>query len=103
MIKLPGGLAPRPRWHLLYFALAGLAIVTVVASAYFGSRLLRVYTDSVGTNQVWANRSAAFRRIRALAADVNAPGNDVFDSLDVPHEEMKLDSALVHFRFGLEQ
>jgi PAS domain S-box-containing protein len=94
-------LTPRPRWHRLYFALAALSIVTVGASAYLGARLLNVYTESVRVNQDLANRSATYRNLGALAARVNAPGNDVFESHDVRLEEQRLKESLDRFEAGI--
>jgi signal transduction histidine kinase/DNA-binding response OmpR family regulator len=88
----------RPQWHRLYFGLALLDLVTVGVSVYIGVQLLDVYTDSVRVNQGWANSSEHYAALGALAAQVNAPGNDVFDNRDVRGEESKLDAALARFR-----
>ncbi len=93
-------LARRPG-NLLYFLLAAFSLLTVGASVYLGARLLDVYTASVGVNQEWAQRSMRYRALAALAARVNAPGNDVFDSRDALREKMRFDTALSRFKVGM--
>ncbi|HWL40055.1 MAG TPA: hypothetical protein VNO75_07435, partial [Gemmatimonadaceae bacterium] len=99
IIGLFDKLVQRPG-NLFYFLLAAFSLSTVAASMYLGARIVNVYTASVGVNQDWANRSMRYRSIAALAARVNAPGNDVFLSRDIPREEARLDSALRSFNLA---
>lgn len=72
----------------IYYLLAIFDVLTVSASLYLNHRIMRIYLSSVEANQEWAGR---------LAADVNAPGNDVFDSHDVPLESARMQGALRAF------
>ena len=45
-----------PKWHLIYFVLAGFDLVTILVSLYLNHRLVDIYTDSVAQNQEWAER-----------------------------------------------
>ncbi len=87
-----------PRWHLIYFVLAAFDIITVCISLALSHRLMETYADSVATNQVWADRLGTFQILAGLAAEVNQPGNDVFDSHDVQAASAILDHQYDEFR-----
>jgi signal transduction histidine kinase/DNA-binding response OmpR family regulator len=55
---------------------------------------MRIYSESVAVNQDWAARLSTYADLRAAAGDVNAPGNDVFDSRNVPLEAERMRKAL---------
>jgi signal transduction histidine kinase/FixJ family two-component response regulator len=82
--------APRPKWLRLYFALAAFDLLTVCLSLYLNHRIMKVYAVSLEVNQRWANRLVVYERIREFAGQVNAPGNDVFDSHDVVRERQRV-------------
>jgi PAS domain S-box-containing protein len=83
----------RPKWHLLYYLLACFDLVTVSASLYLNHRIMNIYTTSVAVNQQWAERLGRYADLSRLAGAVNAPGNDVFDSHDVPGESARMQEA----------
>lgn len=87
----------RPRWYWLYFALAAFDLLTVSFSLYLNHRLMTIYTESVRVNQEWADRLNRYSEIARLAAAVNAPGKDVFDSQDMDAESKRLAVALATF------
>ncbi len=97
----PGAQAPeaerRPRWYLLYYLLAALDVITVLASLTLNHRMMQIYVDSVAVNQEWAVRQGKYSELGELAAAVNAPGNDVFDSRNVSGESARLRAALNAF------
>ena len=93
-----GGTARKPRGPLLYYVLAAFDVLTVTASLYLNHRMTEIYRASVAANRQWAQRSADYFTLEGLAADVNAPGNDVFDSHDVPRESERMRWALDVFR-----
>jgi PAS domain S-box-containing protein len=101
----PGAQRPgqRSRGPLLYYLLAGFDVVTVSASLYLNHRIMRIYTDSVAGNQEWAQRMADYSDLGGLAARVNAPGNDVFVSLDVAGESARMQQALQAFEARLRE
>jgi two-component system, NtrC family, sensor kinase len=90
--------ARRPRWPLAFYLLAAFDVLTVSASLYLNHRIMRIYVDSVEANQDWAGRMADYAALGNLAAEVNAPGNDVFDSRDVSRESPRMERALVEFQ-----
>ena len=104
MTPLPDGpdrsdAAPRPRipWHIVYYLLAAFDVLTVSASVYVTRRLLDVSLESVARNREWGTHIDEYAGLRRLAADVNAPGNDVFDSHDAAAESVRLARARAAF------
>jgi PAS domain S-box-containing protein len=77
------------RWHLLYFVLAGLDLIMVLTSLHLSKRSLDTYIESVTTDQHWASLASKLSHLSELASQVNAPGNDVFQSGDVPGERAR--------------
>ncbi len=94
--------AARPKWHRIYFLLAGFDILTVVLSLYVNHQLSTLYRDSVRVNHSWAERLSQYADLGQLAAEVNAPGNDVFDSRDVPAETTRMRYAQAAFNAQLD-
>ena len=93
----PTAPARRPRWYLLYYILAALDVVTVLASLTLGQQMMQIYVDSVAVNQEWAVRQGHYSELGELASAVNAPGNDVFDTRDVTAESLRMRLALQAF------
>ncbi|QDT43507.1 Sensory/regulatory protein RpfC [Gimesia alba] len=91
------------RWYYLYYFLAGLDILTLAVSLFLGHSLLGIYTDSVRENNVWMDRVSEYSRLNQLAAAVNAPGNNVFESGDIEAESRRLDAAYQEFKFSLKK
>lgn len=76
--------------HIIYFLLAGFDLLSVSAGLYLSDRLSATYAQSVKLNQTWADRQRQYLELGSLAAAVNAPGNDLFESGDVPAESARL-------------
>jgi signal transduction histidine kinase len=87
-----GGGGP-PKWHYLYFVLAALDLIAVSAGLYLSHSIMSIYVRSVEANQTWAERVFAYSHLGELAAAVNAPGNDVFDSREVDVETARMQAA----------
>ena len=85
--------AKPPKWHYLYFVLAALDLIAVSAGLYLSHSIMRIYVQSVEANQTWAERVSAYSNLGELAAAVNAPGNDVFDSREVDIESSRMQAA----------
>ena len=80
----------RPRWHLIYYALAALDLLTVFLGIYLSSQIANVFNESVEESITWANRTQDIVHLSELANDVNQPGNFIFESNDIPTEQKKL-------------
>ena len=94
--------ARRPKWYLLYYWLAALDVVTVLASLMLTQAMMQIYGDSVAASQKWAVREEEYADLAELARAVNAPGNDVFDSRDVAAESARVHAALSMFNVQLD-
>ena len=93
----PGAGASHPMWWRLYFVLAAFDLVTISFSLYLNHRLIGIHDESARINQEWAERRSIFADLAQLGGEVNAPGNDVFDSRDVTAETARLGVALDRF------
>ncbi len=89
------------KWYHMYFALAAFDLMTVTASICLTHSITGIYSQSVEDNRRWAHRLGQYSELSQLAADVNAPGNDVFDSRDVDREQTKMQAALREFDTAL--
>src|SRR5262245_43749653 len=91
----------RPPWYLIYFILAAFDLLTVSVSLSLNRRLIRVFSESVRVNQEWSERRNRLSKLGELASEVNAPGNDVFDSQNVPTESARMNVALKKFNAAI--
>jgi PAS domain S-box-containing protein len=99
----PAAMAPQTRRSylrgpLVYYLLAAFDVLTVSASLYLNHRIMQIYVRSVQANQRWAGRMADYSALGELAAAVNAPGNDVFDSREVSAEAVRMQRARMAFQ-----
>src|SRR5919201_4934540 len=88
------GSRARPKWHRLYYLLAAFDLFTVVLSLVLNHQTRGVFARSIEVNQVWSQRLADYSELGQLAAAVDAPGNDIFDSLDLDGETARFQTAL---------
>ena len=87
----------RLKLHHIYFVLAAIDLITVACTLLLSHQMMSIHTQSVAANQVIAQRIAEVTALSELATRTNAPGNDVFDSRNVPVERARRDAALVQF------
>jgi PAS domain S-box-containing protein len=92
-----------PKWRYVYFLLAAFDLVTVSAGLYLNYRIMGIYLRSVEVNRVWAERANAYSHLGELAGDVDAPGNDVFDTRDVRQESVRMETAVKAFDLDLQK
>lgn len=90
------------RWWRLYYVLAAFDIATILFSLYLNDRLIRTFDHSVVVNQNWAERLSEISDLGLIAARVNAPGNDIFDTRDVDRESLRLQGAQRRFEERLD-
>jgi signal transduction histidine kinase len=91
-----------PRWHRLLYFLVAFAVLTVSMSLYLSHQYMEIYVRSVAVNQAWTERLHECSQLGQLAAGVNAPGNDVFQSHRVAVEKTKMQAALRLFNERLQ-
>lgn len=87
----------QPKWHRIYYLLALFDVVVVLFGLYLNHRIISIQNDSVQENQAWSKRLENYLELAEMAAMVNAPGNDVFDTGDHVGERKKLEEALAVF------
>jgi len=100
--RRPIAVQHRSRLHHLYYLLAAFDLVTVTLSLLLINQVAGSFEESVEVNELWAARLNDFAELSRLAAAVNAPGNDVFESRDPARESARLDEALVAFDRKIE-
>lgn len=84
----------RSRWYAGYFVLSVVNIVTIAAGILLNDRLVRQYEESNEQNRYWSENLTDYAELETLLAKANAPGNDVFSSLDARAESARLEEAL---------
>ncbi|MCK6446809.1 MAG: response regulator [Planctomycetes bacterium] len=87
----------------VHYLLAAFNLLTVVLGVYLVQRSSASYERSIGLSQALAEHGAGVSALADLAAEVNAPGNDVFESHDVPGERRRLEAALSRFETRLDR
>ncbi|GLZ87659.1 hypothetical protein Pres01_37100 [Metapseudomonas resinovorans] len=88
---------PTTRWHRMYFFLAGFDVLVVVLSVLLNHLIVDTYHRSIKANQSWVQQLSSYSTLGSLASEVNAPGNNVFDTHDVEAESQNMTTALRAF------
>jgi len=65
-------------WRLVETALALAALLGLVAGVYLCHDIVTRFRASAAENQIWSARRASYLSMRQHAADLIAPGNDIF-------------------------
>ena len=91
----------RRQWHRVYYALAFFDVLVVALGLFLNHQIINTHDEAIRQNQVWENRLDQYLDLGTLAGEVNAPGNDVFDSRDVPTEIARRDEAVDRYRVHL--
>ncbi len=91
----------RPKWYQLYRLLAAFQLLTVIAGVSLTYRIMETFAESVRENHEWAVRLGQFGQLSHLASQINAPGNDIFESRDAKKEASRLGSAHLDFEVKL--
>src|SRR3954447_8777121 len=77
------------RWYRIYYLLAAFDVLTVSMSLWVNTRIMAIYRASIEVNQAWDELLHDTSSLGRLAAAVNAPGNEVFESGDGEVESVK--------------
>ena len=88
-----GSSVEQRRLPMLYILFAAFDILTVLVGLALNHHLVDMHRGSLDVNRQWAERLATYATLRELAAGVNAPANDVFDSKDARGETARLRTA----------
>jgi signal transduction histidine kinase len=88
----------RRRWpDLIFFALAGFHLLTILLTLMLGSHIIGVYEQSVARSVAWSARVVTLVGLLKRAQETNAPGNDVFHSVDVQEERRRHNQAMLAY------
>jgi signal transduction histidine kinase len=87
----------RSRLHLVYFALAAFDVIAISCTLFLSHSIMTAYEGAVHTSRRWAAHVGDIAVLGELARQTNAPGNDVFESGNVPVELARRDLALAKF------
>ncbi len=88
----------RRQWHRVYYGLALFDVLVVALGLFLNHQIINTHDAAIRQNQVWENRLDQYLDLGTLAGEVNAPGNDVFDSRDVATETARRDKAIDNYR-----
>ncbi len=94
-------LVKRLSWHHIYYGLAIIDILTIVAALTLTQVLMTTYEDSVESNKRMSKNISEFIELGVLAQAVNEPGNRVFETRDVKIENLALEKTLNKFNIAL--
>ena len=84
--------------HLLFLGLAGLTLLALGLSFGLFHHLALMHAAGVVLNRENAEALGRFGRLENIAAELDAPGNDIFLSGDVSRERKRVAEAGVAFR-----
>jgi C4-dicarboxylate-specific signal transduction histidine kinase len=101
-MSLSHGHNEQPRWHLIYYLLAGADLVTIGVSLWLAHSILGIFHQSSIENRQWVERLNEYEELAEIAGDVNAPGNDVFDDKDYDGQSERMDASLGLFNEHLQ-
>ncbi len=76
-----------------YGLMGAVTAVSLVVAVALGSAILAVFESSLADARRWSGRSGSIAHVTQLATAANAPGNNVFQSNDVPSERASLRRA----------
>ncbi|HKU39582.1 MAG TPA: ATP-binding protein [Polyangiales bacterium] len=88
---------PKEHTSRLYSALAVFNLASVLAGVLLCHNLVASYRRSVDVNREWADRAGAVAELSRTATEANAPGNDVFETRDVPTERARLTESTARY------
>lgn len=90
-----------PKWHRVYYLLAVFDVLVVLFGLFLNHQLIVSHQASVTENQQWSQRLEKYLELTEIAAAVNAPGNNVFDTHDVPAESALMEKSLLEFNANM--
>lgn len=85
------------RWFRLYYLLAGFCVLTALAALYLNHQAIKARERSVLANRQWVERLNNLSELSQLAAEVDRPGNEVFETQDPTAQRARVQQALERF------
>lgn len=88
----------RWRWYHFYFLLALIDVLVIIATLYANHRTIRSFDDALGDVVASHERQSWISELRFAVIQLNAPGNDIFQSRDLPRERSRFIAARDRFQ-----
>ncbi|MFQ5542954.1 MAG: EAL domain-containing protein [Nitrospiria bacterium] len=85
------------KWHRIYYLLAIFDLLTISLTVYLNHQVMEIYTNSLEVNQEWAERLNRYSDLRQLSIEINAPGNNIFESGNLLLEAKQLQDQILLF------
>jgi len=101
MKKLIGFDISKLEWHKLYYVLAIIDILTILAALSLTHMLMATYERSVDENKRMSSNVSEIIRLGFIAQSVNEPGNRIFESRDVEAETVAITERAKQFNTAL--
>jgi signal transduction histidine kinase len=95
-------IARRWHWSYYYFVLAVFDLVVIGASLALYDRILESYQESLSSITVIEKKQGELAELRACLLELNAPGNDIFESRDVSLERSRFEESYPRLTGRLE-
>jgi signal transduction histidine kinase/CheY-like chemotaxis protein len=89
-------------WRRLYAAIAAFNIFTVLLSAWFGSRVLAEYRDSVGLSALWTARLEMLTVLGELGSSMETTTNDAYRTGNFGAARARVNEAAARFQTVLD-
>lgn len=88
----------RVKFYHIYFLLAAFDVLALCVSLLVNHRNLAIFEESIIADRSYIRRLELTEELGGAIAEVNAPGNDVFDSQDVALESQRVEVAEKKYR-----
>jgi PAS domain S-box-containing protein len=73
-------ISENPRWHHIYFVLAGFNVVVAIATLLVSAIIFEIYVSSIDEHSAWAKRAGAIYDLSQALVRVNTLGHDIVAS-----------------------
>ncbi len=98
MLKLPRmNFQLSGREQIVFYAMIALTVIALISTATFRQRTTESMVHIANSNRVWNGYLDLLLKLEVRAGAVNAPGNDVFDSRNVPLERAQFREQQAQF------
>ena len=94
--------AERWRWYHFYFLLAMFDVMVIGASLFLYHQTLESYQVALRDLGVVEEHQRWMTRLRRTVIELNAPGNDIFESRDVDHEQGRFEKMQLRLKLNLK-
>lgn len=80
-------------WRYIYYSAVILNFLAICTSFLIIHNFVTTFNKALRENEFLAERILSIENLQEAASDINAPGNDIFESKDTQKERERLDNA----------